>query len=103
MSWIEGLVVLLPENVGGRTEMVMPRDGSYRPWARVAGDAHLLRVRFIEGPPAVFPGESARVVVELEAETAGLPTGTELELVDGTKLVGLITVDRLVSSTVPTI
>ena len=101
MPWIEGLVVLLPEDVGGRTEMVMPRDGSYRPWARIAGHDQLLRVRFIEGPPAVFPGESARVVVELEAEPAGVRRGTELELVDGSKLVGLITVGRLVSSTVP--
>ncbi len=102
MSWIEGLVVLLPEDAGGRAEMVMPREGNYRPWARIAGEDQLLRVRFIEGPPAVFPGESARVVVELEAEAAGLRSGTELELVDGAKLVGLITVGRLVSSTVPT-
>lgn len=103
MSWIEGLVVLLPEDAGGRAEMVMPREGSYCPWARIAGDDQLLRVRFIEGPPAVFPGECARVVVELEAEAAGLRSGTELELVDGAKLVGLITVGRLVSSTIPTI
>ena len=72
------------------------------PLLRLFAD-QLLRVRFIEGPPAVFPGESARVVIELEAEPAGVRSGTELELVDGTKLVGLITVGRLVSSTVPII
>lgn len=103
MSWIEGLVVLLPADAGGRTEMVMPRDGSYRPWARIAGDGQLLRVRFIEGPPNVFPGESARVVIEIEGDSGVVRTGTELELVDGTKLVGLIAVGRLVSSTIPVV
>ena len=104
MPWIEGVVILLPENVGGRSEMVMPRDGSYHPSARIAGHDQLLHVRFIEGPPKVLPGESARVVLELDGEGAGLFPGAELELFEnGTQRVGLITVDRLVSSTIPMI
>jgi hypothetical protein len=104
MPWIEGIVILLPENAGGRSGMVMPREGSYEPYARIAGDDQLLHVRFIEGPPTVLPGESARVVLEFDDEPVHLRPGTELELVeDGTKLVGLITVSRLVSSTIPTI
>jgi hypothetical protein len=104
MPWIEGLVVLLPENAGGRSGAVMPRDGSYRPFARVAGEDHLLRVRFIEGPPAVAPGEFARVLLELEAETGDVVPGSELELIEnGTDCVGLVTVGRFLSSTVPSV
>lgn len=84
--------------------MVMPRDGSYEPYARIAGDDQLLHVRFIEGPPRVLPGEAARVVLQVDDEASGLYPGAELELLEnGDRRVGLITVSRLVSSTIPTV
>jgi hypothetical protein len=104
MPWIEGLVVLLPESAGGRSGAVIPRDGSYRPLARIAGVDQLLRVRFIEGPPAVAPGDFAQVLLELETDAGDVAPGSELELIEnGTDCVGLVTVGRFVSSTVPTI
>ena len=96
--------MLLPETAGGRSGAVMPRAGSYRPYARIAGGDQLLQVRFIEGPPVVAPGEFAQVLLELEADAWDVAPGSELELVEnGTDCVGLVTVGRFVSSTVPTI
>ena len=97
--FVEAVVTLLPREAGGRASAVFPRDGSYRPFARVAHGGTLLRVRFIEGPPRIAPGDSGRVVFEVE--TAGnfaeiLVTGVELELIElESHAVGLVTVARL--------
>ena len=77
---------------------IAPRDGSYRPFARLRTGGPLLRVRFIEGPPTLSPGDSDRVVLELETDVADelLVTGVELELLErGADAVGLVTVSRL--------
>ena len=98
-DYIEAIVTLLPAEVGGRNDVVLPRDGSYRPFARFRFGGPLLRVRFIEGPPRLGPGDSGRVVLELE--TSGidddlLVSGVELELIErGVVAVGLVTVSRL--------
>ena len=98
-DFIEAMVTLLPSEAGGRTDAVLPRDGSYRPFARFRSGGPPLRVRFIEGPPRLGPGDSGRVVLELE--TAGidndlLVSGVELELFErGEFAVGLVTVARL--------
>ena len=93
-EFIEALVTLLPPEAGGRRIPIAPRDGSYRPYARL-GDARL-RLRFIEGPPAIAPGETARVVLELEKTEAVVAAGDELELLELTdQSIGLATVSRV--------
>ena len=98
-DFIEAIVTLLPAEAGGRNDVVLPRDGSYRPFARFHFGGPLLRVRFIEGPPRLEPGDSGRVVLELETagiDDALLVSGAELELVErGASSVGLVTVSRL--------
>lgn len=98
-DFIEAMVTLLPRDAGGRRHPVSPREGSYRPFARVSAGGPLLRVRFIEGPPTLAPGDSDRVVLELETNLPDdeLPvSGAELELFEGEpRSVGLLTVGRL--------
>ncbi|HEY0143914.1 MAG TPA: hypothetical protein VGF48_23705 [Thermoanaerobaculia bacterium] len=65
MTYIEAVMVLCPAAAGGRTTAVEPREGSYRPFVRNAG--RLVRVRVIEGPPRLAPGDAARVVLESES------------------------------------
>ncbi len=96
-DFLEAVVTLLPTDAGGRSNAVSPRDGSYRPFARLPGGA-LLRLRFIEGPPRLAPGHSGRVVVELEESVSDvelLTSGAELELVELAGPVGIVTVSRL--------
>ena len=95
-EFLEAYVSMLPVNAGGRSGTITPRDGSYRPFARrtVSGEAAMLRIRFIEGPPLLAPGDSASVVLELETQ-ADLAAGAELEIVEhGGRIVGLMTVLR---------
>jgi hypothetical protein len=97
-DFIEAVVTMLPHDAGGRLNPVSPRDGSYRPYARFVSGASLMRLRFIEGPPTLAPGDSGRVVLELESidDDALLVTGAELELFEGgPNAVGLVTVSRL--------
>jgi hypothetical protein len=101
-EFLEAFVSMLPVNAGGRSGTIAPRHGSYRPFARCTGSGHprMLRIRFIEGPPRLAPGDSGSVVVELESE-ADLIAGMELEIVehDG-RVVGLMTVLRMWRSAV---
>ncbi|HEY3054061.1 MAG TPA: hypothetical protein VGK04_11810, partial [Thermoanaerobaculia bacterium] len=62
-DFLEAVVTMLPREAGGRSSPVSPRDGSYRPFARFLSGGPLLRVRFIEGPPTLAPGDSGRVVL----------------------------------------
>jgi hypothetical protein len=98
-DFIEALVTLLPAEAGGRRGVISPRDGSYQPFLRVSGGGPTMRVRFIEGPPTLAPGESDLVVLEVdESEHAGafLISGAELELFEtGSRSVGVVTVARL--------
>ena len=95
--FLEAFVSMLPVNAGGRSGTIAPRHGSYRPFARhtVSGRSTMLRIRVIEGPPLLAPGDSGSVVVELETG-ADLMAGMELEIVehDG-RVVGLMTVLRM--------
>jgi hypothetical protein len=91
---IEALVTLLPPEAGGRRIPIAPREGSYRPYARLR-DARI-RLRFIEGPPAIAPGETARVVLELENAGAMVRAGDEIELLElSEQSVGLATISRV--------
>ena len=93
-DFVEAIVTMLPLEVGGRASAVMPRHGSYQPFARVGKT--LQRVRFIEGPPSVAPGESARVVLEVDAHALRMTQGTELDLIElEGRAVGIITVLRV--------
>ncbi len=97
-AFLETIVTLLPSDAGGRLTAISPRDGSYRPFARFRSGGPLLRLRFIEGPPALSPGDSDRVVLELETliDDEMLFPGTELELIEhGARAVGLVTVARV--------
>ncbi|MEK6371352.1 MAG: hypothetical protein AABO58_01525 [Acidobacteriota bacterium] len=94
MTFLEALVTFLPTDAGGRELPVAPREGSYRPHARIAADEPLLRIRFIEGPPLIAPGQNARVVVELESDVQ-LAAGCELDVVEHGRVVGLMTVTRV--------
>lgn len=98
--FLEALALLLPSDAGGRAAAVSPRDGSYRPFALAAESR--LRIRMIEGPPLLAPGQSARVVVEVEsgAIEALLP-GAELDLVElDDSPVGILTVLRVMRAAV---
>ena len=93
MNFVEALVTFLPTDAGGRARPVAPREGSYRPHARIAIDEPLLRIRFIEGPPQIAPGDAARVVVEIENDVQ-LAGGCELDVLEHDRVVGLMTVTR---------
>lgn len=98
-DFIEAVVTLIPSEAGGRNDVVLPRHGSYRPFVRFPLGGPLLRVRFIEGPPRLRPGDSGRVVLEIESSVIDedlLVSGAELELVErGACAVGLVTIARL--------
>ena len=99
-NFLEAIALLLPSDAGGRAAAVSPRDGSYRPFALAAESR--LRIRMIEGPPLLAPGQSARVVVEVEsgAIEALLP-GAELDLVErDDSPVGILTVLRVMRAAV---
>ena len=97
-DFVEAVVTLLPPEAGGRDGVISPRDGSYRPFLRVSGGGPTMRVRFIEGPPTLAPGDSDLVVLELEdaAADAFLISGAELDLLEsGSRSVGVVTVARV--------
>jgi len=93
--FLEAIALLLPSDAGGRAAAVSPRDGSYRPFALAAESR--LRIRMIEGPPLLAPGQSARVVVEVESGAIeSLVPGTELDLVEHDDApIGILTVLRV--------
>ena len=93
-------MTLLPAEVGGRTTSITPRDGSYRPFAESAGVARL-RIRVIEGPPTLAPGDHGSVVAELETPHRfnDLRAGMELDLIEHDRCVGILRVMRLCRAT----
>ena len=92
--YVEAMLLLLPPEAGGRSAPVAPREGSYRPFARV-GD-RMSRVRLFEGPPLLTPGDGARVMLELEADDAAIVDGAELQLLEHEgRVVGAVTVLRV--------
>lgn len=92
-AFIEATLLLLPADVGGRSTAVAPRDGSYRPFAWIA--ERLTRIRLLEGPPRLAPGEEARVVLEIEADVDVIH-GEELRVVElDDRVVGVARVDRV--------
>ena len=93
MNYLEALVTFLPAEAGGRARPVEPREGNYRPHARLAPGEPLLRVRFIEGPPQIAPGQEARVVVEIENDVQ-LAGGCELDVLEHERVVAVMTVTR---------
>src|SRR5207244_11861459 len=93
MNFIEALVTFIPTDAGGRQQPVAAREGTYRPHARVAAGEPLLRIRIIEGPPLIAPGQEARVVVEVEGDGA-LAAGAELDVLEFDRMVGVMTVTR---------
>lgn len=99
-GFLEAIALLLPADAGGRAAAVSPRDGSYRPFARV--DESRLRIRMIEGPPLLAPGQSARVVVEVESGAIeSLIAGVELDLLEfGEAPIGILTVLRVMREAV---
>ena len=96
LSFLEAQVVMLPFDIGGRFSAVTPRDGNYRPrlLSRSAG-RDVFDTCFIEGPPSLPPGGSGRVVVEVEGSAEALAAGQELDVVEGTGVVGFLTVLRV--------
>lgn len=88
-------MTLIPESAGGRTSPVAPRNGTYRPLVRSPrGDQ--ARVRFLEGPPQIAPGDGALVVAELEGSEESILAGEELDLIEpGDRLVGIVTLMRV--------
>jgi len=99
IDFIEAVVAMLPADAGGRTGVVAPREGSYRPFARIGSER--LRIRFIEGPPQLAPGRDALVMIEVETspdDESLLAPGAELEVIEHDRLVGLLTVTRSLQS-----
>lgn len=92
-AYVEATLLLLPADAGGRSTAIAPRDGSYRPFAWIA--ERLTRIRLLEGPPRLAPGEEARVVLEIEADVDVI-RGEELRVVElDDRVVGVATVDRV--------
>jgi hypothetical protein len=88
-DFLEAVVLLLPPDAGGRHEPIAPREGTFRP---LVGSA---RARFIEGPPAIEPGCSGLVVIEMEsASDFELAAGAEVPIVEENRIIGLLTVCR---------
>lgn len=95
--YVEAMLLLLPPDAGGRTAPVAPREGSYRPFARL-DDGQLIRAVLFEGPPLVAPGDAARVILEVEADQ--LRDGDELALLElDQRVVGSVTVLRVCGRT----
>lgn len=90
MAYIEAVMLLCPTEAGGRTTSVEPREGSYRPF--VLDAERLVRVRVIEGPPRLHPGDAARVVLESESL---LGVDADLPLVEIDRIVGSVTILRV--------
>jgi hypothetical protein len=99
-DYLEAVVSLLPADAGGCAHTIAPRDGSYRPFARA--DESRLRLRFIEGPPLLGPGQAARVVVEVESGASDwIAPGAELDLLEHAAApVGILTVLRVMRDAV---
>ena len=94
-DFVEAIVMMLPREAGGRTTAVFPREGNYRPYVREA-EGPLLRVRFIEGPARLAPGDVARVVMEMDGSSAVLLPGCELDLLEHEAArTGVVTVARV--------
>jgi translation elongation factor EF-Tu-like GTPase len=92
--YVEAMLLLLPPEAGGRSAPVAPREGSYRPFARL-GD-RLGRARLFEGPALLAPGDSARVMLELEVDAAAIANGAELQLLEhDQRVVGAVTILRV--------
>ena len=94
MNIVEAYVAFLPTDAGGRAHPIAPREGTYRPHARLAVGEPLLRVRFIEGPPLIAPGQEARVVVEVE-DDGRMASGCELDVLESDRVVAVMTVGRV--------
>lgn len=97
-DFVEAVISLLPSEAGGRRAAVEPREGSYRPWLRAGETGERIRVRVIEGPPRLAPGDEALVVAEVESAMSdgALRPGAELELVElEARAVGIVTVQRI--------
>ena len=94
-DFIEAIVVMLPREAGGRASAIAPREGNYRPFVRDA-EGPLLRVRFIEGPATLAPGDVARVVIEMDSRGEPLLPGSELDLLEHEAgKTGVVTVSRV--------
>jgi translation elongation factor EF-Tu-like GTPase len=92
--YVEAMLLLLPPEAGGRSAPVAPREGSYRPFARIG--EQMSRARLFEGPPLLAPGDGARVMLELEVDAASIDDGAELQLLEhGGRVVGAVTVLRV--------
>jgi hypothetical protein len=95
-EFLEAHVLLIPSEAGGRNAAIAPRAGDYRPFVKSAAGA-MLRLRFIEGPPRIAPGQGGRVVAELETPVpfdALFAPGAELDVVEHERVVGILTVSR---------
>lgn len=93
VSYLEAMLLLLPPEAGGRETAVAPREGSYCPYAVI--DDRLARLRLLEGPPRLAPGEEARVVLEVEGDV-DVRRGEELRVVElDHRVVGLATILRV--------
>ena len=94
-QFVELFVTLLPADAGGRTSPVAPRYGTYRPFVRTEQGDHA-RVRFLEGPPQIGPGEGALVVAEFEDRRDASLFGGDLDLIEpDERRVGIVTVLRV--------
>jgi hypothetical protein len=93
---LEAFVTLLPTAAGGRDRPVEPREGSYRPHLRIPSDRDVVRARFIEGPPLLAPGDESLAILEVESPLPdGCVPGSELDLLEHERIVGIVTVMRL--------
>jgi hypothetical protein len=97
-DFLEALVVLLPFEAGGRPRPIAPREGNYRPCLNARDGS--MNIRFIEGPPELAPGHGARIIAAVEppSEPGAVVAGEELEIVEGTNIVGILTVMRVLTS-----
>ncbi|HXG59263.1 MAG TPA: hypothetical protein VNL91_09595 [Thermoanaerobaculia bacterium] len=94
-GFLEAVVMLFPLDLGGPAHEISPREGSYRPFARVSATGERFRVRMIEGPPLLAPGDTARAVFEIESDITPIAGGSEADLIElEGRIVGAMTVVR---------
>ena len=73
-EYVEGMLLLLPPEAGGRSAFVEPRAGSYRPYVRAGEETLRIRVIEVEQHESFMRAGSELPLLELDEREVGLLT-----------------------------